>query len=229
MTQREENRLNAKGYSTRDERRLLDALGRGLLKDFPNPERSGCPGSEVLKRIASRTMPLDEAGKWLDHLGSCSPCYGDFSEFRKLHELRQKRNLLAIAASILVVGGIAGWVLLQRHNEPLVAQTVVLDLRNRSVARDTEPIPTEPPLEIPRNASHLDIYLPLGSSDGAYELRISTPKGTILFSGKGVAKVEQGATRLQIEVNILSAGHDLYVLQLQKAGSGWASYPLRIK
>src|SRR5256885_11760870 len=51
---KEESRLNAKGYSTRDERRLLDALGRGLLKDFPNPGRSGCPGPDVLKRIADR-------------------------------------------------------------------------------------------------------------------------------------------------------------------------------
>ena len=207
----------------------MGALGRGLLKEFPNPERRGCPGPEVLRRIASRTMPLNEAEKWLDHLGSCSPCYSDFSEFRKVQELRRKRNFLAIAASILVVVGIAGWVLFQRHNEPLVAQTVVLDLRNRSVARDTEPLPTEPPLEIPRNASHLDIYLPLGSSDGPYELRISTRKGNTLFSGKGVAKVEQGATQLQIEVDLSSAGHDSYVLQLQKAGSGWASYPLRIK
>jgi len=221
--------LDAKGYSARKEQRLLDALGRGLLKEFPNPERSGCPGADVLKRIASRTMPLNEAEKWLDHLGSCSPCYGDFSEFRRVHELRQKRALFAIAASILLAAGIAGWVLLQRHNEPLVAQTVVLDLRNRSVARDTEPLPTEPALEIPRNASHLDIYLPLGSSDGPYELRISTRKGTTLFSGKGVAKVEQGATHLQVEVDLSSAGHDLYVLQLQKTGSGWASYPLRIK
>ena len=145
MTLKEESRLNAKGYSTGDERRLLDALGRGLLKDFPNPERSGCPGPDVLKKIASRTMPLDEAEKWLDHLGSCSPCYSDFSEFRKSHELRKKRILLAIAASILVVAGIAGWVLLQRHNESLVAQTAVLDLRNRSLPRGTEANPVESP------------------------------------------------------------------------------------
>src|SRR5882724_12791357 len=134
-----ERRLNAKGYSARDERRLLDALGRGLLKEFPNPERRGCPGADILKRIASRTMSLDEAEMWLDHLGSCSPCYGDFSRFRKAHESGRRRTVLAIAASVLVAAGIAGWFLLQRHNEALVAQTVVLDLRNRSVARDTEP------------------------------------------------------------------------------------------
>ena len=53
--------LNEKGYSARDERRVMDALGRGLLKEFPNPERTGCPGTDVLKRIASRRMPLDRS------------------------------------------------------------------------------------------------------------------------------------------------------------------------
>lgn len=155
--------MNAKGFSAREEQRLLDALGRGLLKEFPNPERNGCPGADVLKRIASRTMSLDEAEKWLDHLGSCSPCYSDFSEFRKSHELRQKRKLLAIAASILVVAGIAGWVLLQRHHETLVAQTAVLDLRTRSVPRGTEQNPVEPPLMVNRAAAHWNIFLPFGS------------------------------------------------------------------
>jgi hypothetical protein len=221
--------LNAKGYSTRDERRLLDALGRGLLKEFPNPERTGCPGADVLKRIACRTMPLNEAGKWLDHLGSCSPCYSDFSRFRKVHEFRRRRTVLAIAASVLVAAGIAGWFLLQRHNESLIAQTVVLDLRNRSRARGTEPLPDELPLEIPRTVSHLEIYLPLGSTDGSYDLRVSTLHGLLLFSGKGVARIEQGATLLPVDVNLRSVDPALYVLQVQQNGSGWNSYPLRIK
>ena len=61
-----ESDLNAKGYSERDEKRILDALGRGLLKEFPNPDRAGCPGSDVLRKIASHEMPLPEAEKWLE-------------------------------------------------------------------------------------------------------------------------------------------------------------------
>src|SRR5947209_799769 len=135
----------------------------------------------MLKRIASRKMPLTEAETWLDHLGSCSPCYGDFSQFRRVYELRRRRTLLAVAASILIAAGIAGWVLLQKHNESLVAQTAVLDLRNRSVSRGTEPNPAEPPLEITRTVSRLNIYLPLGSSEGSYEVRIVTPSSEPLM------------------------------------------------
>ena len=70
------------GYTTREGERILDALGRGLLWEFPNPSRTGCPPAEVLRSIASHNMPLTEAEKWLDHLCSCSPCYRDFCKFR---------------------------------------------------------------------------------------------------------------------------------------------------
>src|SRR6516164_9127914 len=40
--------LDGKGYSARDEKRILDVLGRGLLREFPNPSRTGCPGPAVL-------------------------------------------------------------------------------------------------------------------------------------------------------------------------------------
>jgi hypothetical protein len=204
-------------------------LGRGLLKDFPNPERIGCPGAEVLKRIAAHEMPLSEAERWLDHLGSCSPCYADFKRLQTAHESRQRRMVLAVAAGILLVVAVTGWTLLHKRSETLSAQTAVLDLRDRSIARGAEPNPGEPPLEISRGVSHLKIYLPLGSSDGDYEVRILGSQDRVLFSTNGIASTQQGLTSLAVDVNLSSASPGLYVLQLRKADSGWASYPLRVK
>ena len=226
---KEESRLNAKGYSTRDERRLLDTLGRGLLKEFPNPERSGCPGADVLKRIASRTMPLNEAEKWLDHLGSCSPCYGDFSEFRRAYESRRNRTLLAIAASILVAACIGGWFLLQKHTEGLMAQTAVLDLRNRSAVRGTEPNPEEQPLEVSRSTSHWNIYLPLGSSEGSYEIRIVTETGGLLLAATGDAKLVSGIASLHVDVNPQSGSPGRYKLEIRKHAGEWNSFPVLLR
>jgi hypothetical protein len=209
--------------------RILDALGRGLLKEFPNPERTGCPGSDVLKRIASHEMSLPEAEKWLDHLTSCSPCYGDFSRFQAAHQRRRTQRLLALAASILIAIGIAGWVLLQKHNESLVAQTAVLDLRNRSIPRGTEPNPAEPPLEINHAATHWNIYLPLGSSEGQYDIRIVTPTGEIVFAAGGTAKLIDQITSLQIPASLSSSRSGRYVLQIRKTGSEWNSYSLLLR
>lgn len=218
--------LNEKRYSERDEKRILDALGRGLLTEFPNPNRTGCPGAEVLKKIASHEMPLSEAGKWLDHLTSCSPCYRDFSQLQAGYRSRRTRTILAIAASILVVAGIAGWILLSKQHEPLVAQTAVLDLRNRSVPRGGEPNPDEQPLEVSRAVRHLNVYLPLGSVEGPYELRIATAAGSAVFATKGDASLKGGVTSIEAVVDLSSAPSGRYVLQVRKPDSEWNSYPL---
>jgi len=222
-------RLNTKGYSESDEKRILDVLNRGLLMEFPNPDRVGCPGSDVLKKIVSHEVTLSEAEKWLDHLGSCSPCYRDFLQVQAGYRRRRMQTVLAIAASILIVAGVAGWVLLLNQSKPTATATIVLDLRNRSVPRGPESNPAEPPLEIGRNVSRLEIYLPLGSGDGAYELSIRSHDGNSAFNGSGTAKVDEGITSLSAEINLSSASPGLYLLQLRKVGSAWNSYPLQVR
>jgi hypothetical protein len=221
--------LNAKGYSERDEKRILDALGRGLLKEFPNPERAGCPSSDVLKRIASHEMPLTEAEKWLGHLTSCSPCYGDFSQFQAAYQSRRTRTLLAIAASILIVVCLAGWALFLRHNESLVAQTAIVDLRNRSIPRGTEPNPAEPPLEINRAATSWNIYLPLGSSEGPYDVRVITQSGESVMTASSSAKLADQITSLKLTVSLSLTRPGRYTLQLRGRDLEWNSYAMLLR
>jgi hypothetical protein len=221
--------LNVKGYSERDEKRILDALGRGLLKEFPNPDRAGCPGSDVLMRIASHAMPLAEAEKWLDHLTSCSPCYRDFSELQAGYRHRRMQTILAIAASILVVVGVAGWALFFKQKGPPVVQTAVLDLRNRSVPRGGEANPGEQPLEVSRTVKRLNVYLPLGSAEGPYELRIATTTGSAIFTTNGVASLKNGVTSMEAALDLSSAPSGQYVLQIRRPNSERNSYPLLLR
>ncbi len=224
-----ESGLNAKGYSERDEKRILDALGRGLLKEFPNPDRAGCPGSGVLKRIASHEMTLAEAEKWLDHLTSCSPCYLDFSQFQAAYQRRRTRALFAIAASILIVVCLAGWAFFLRHSKSVVAQTAVLDLRNRSIPRGGEPNLVEQPLELGRGVRHLTVYLPLGSAEGPYELRIATTAGGMVFATRGFASLKDGVTSIQAVVDLSSASSGQYVFQFRRSNSEWNAYALMLR
>jgi len=226
---KEERLLNAKGYSERDERRILDALGRGLLKEFPNPDRAGCPGPEVLKRIASHEMPLAEAEKWLDHLTSCSPCYRDFSELQAGYRQRRMQTVLAIAASILIVVGVAGWALFFKQKGSAGVQTAVLDLRNGSVPRGGEANPGEQPLEVSRGVKHLIVYLPLGSAEGSYELRIAATGGSAVFATSGVASLKDGVTSIQADADLSSVSPGQYVFQVRRPDSEWNSYPLLLR
>ena len=208
---------------------MLGVLGRGLQDEFPNPERIGCPGREIVAAIAAHKMPLSQAESYLDHLTSCSPCYRDFLQLQREHRQRRTRMIFAVAASVLIVAAIATWAAIRGHDNVQVAQSVVVDLRNHSMARGTEPLPSEPPLEISRSVSHLDIYLPLGSSDGPYDFRISTTRGEVLRTGSGFAKVQEGITALPVDVNLSSVSPDLYILQIRKVGSEWNSYSLRLR
>jgi len=174
-------------------------------------------------------MPLDQAEKWLDHLGSCSPCYSDFSEFRKSHELRKKRTLLAIAASILIVAGLAGWALFPKQKKPLVTETAMLDLRNRSIPRGTEPNPAEPPLAVNRAAAHWSIFLPFGSNDGPYDIRLLAGSGELLVSTKADAKLTDGVAVIQISVDLSSRSPGQCVLRLTRNGAQESSYVVELR
>jgi hypothetical protein len=174
-------------------------------------------------------MSLAQAEPWLNHITSCSPCYRDFSQFREAYQRRRNLTLLAVAASILVVASIGGWALVQRHRGAQLAQTAVLDLRNRSVARGNQPVPNEPPLEVSRIVSRLDIYLPIGSSEGPYDIRILTPSGTPVLTASGIAKLKDHITSLQVAVSLSSAHPGRYILQIRRAGLEWNSYPLLLR
>lgn len=171
---------------------------------------------------------MSKAEPYLDHLTSCSPCYRDFLQLQAQYRQRRTRMIFAVAASVLIVAALATWIVIRRHDSQLLAQSAVIDLRDRSTARGTEPPPNEPPIEIGRNVSQLDVYLPLGSSDGPYDIRIVTAQGEAVFTGAGVAKVREGITSLTVDAHLSSISPGPYTLQLRKFGSEWNSFPLRV-
>lgn len=172
-------------------------------------------------------MPLADAEKWLDHLGSCSPCYRDFSQLRAAYRQRRTRRILAAAASVLIVVGLTTWAILSQHNTGRIA--AVVDLRDRSIARGTEPPLTESALQLPRNVAHLDIYLPLGSSDGPYDLRITSLRNELFFSGTREANLNSGLTVLRVDIGTSIAKPGDYLLQIRKHDSEWVSFSVQVR
>ena len=102
--------LSSESQSNAADKRLLDILRQGLATEFPNPERIGCPGNSLLKGIAQGKVSLTEAEPWLDHLGSCSPCFQEFKEFRQQSAIQRRRALILgghCCCSALRGGGMA--------------------------------------------------------------------------------------------------------------------------
>ena len=83
--------------------RFLNVLNRELAEGFPNPNRIGCPDSEFLHRLAHHQIPIPEIDPWIDHLGSCSECFGDFTRLKLASRTRRRRFILYGAAACIVL------------------------------------------------------------------------------------------------------------------------------
>ena len=60
--------------------RLQRAVQEAILRDYPNPEKIGCPGSAVIREVAFREELTKDAA-W-EHITHCSPCYAEFLQFK---------------------------------------------------------------------------------------------------------------------------------------------------
>lgn len=212
-----------------EEKRILDLLSRGLSQDFPNPQRVGCPDSAMLKGIALHKVPLADADPWLDHFSSCSPCFQEFTQFRKqaLDQRRQTQMWLAAAAMVLLA--VAGWFWLRSRPQVQTATVVVLDLRGRSTVRgENLPKTSRPPLDVPRNAKTLSLELPIGSNEGAYDVVLLDPSGAELFRTSATAKLEDHIVVLRAAVDLGGISPGSYFLGLRQQGTERMRFPVRL-
>jgi hypothetical protein len=212
-----------------EEKRMLDLLSRGLSQDFPNPQRVGCPDSAMLKGIALHKVPLAEADPWLDHFSSCSPCFQEFTQFRKQAVDGRRRAQLWLAAAAVLLFAVAGWLWVHSRPSVQTAATVVLDLRERSVSRGENSADTKQfALEIPRTAKHLVIDLPIGSKEGNYDLALLNEAGNELSRATGIATLEDHIVILRAEIDIRNLSPGLYFLSVRQPGAEWSRYQTRV-
>jgi hypothetical protein len=135
--------------------------------------------------------------------------------------------VLAAAASVLIVLGLATWAMLRQGHQQVIA--AVVDLKDRSLPRGTASPQNESPIEISRSASRLEIYLPLGSSEGLYDVRVASTEGESVSSGSANATIEGSATVLLVDLQPRLPETGSYVLQIRKSPSEWASFPMRLR
>jgi hypothetical protein len=207
----------------------LDLLDRGLAQEFPNPGRAGCPDSAVLRGIAHRTIPLSQADQWLNHLGSCSPCFHDFRKFQAEAARRRRRMPMALAAAavIIIVIGALFWV---RTPRPTQSATITIDLRERSISRGENPTHTgQPPLELSHLTRHLVLDLPIGSREGNYEVALLGGGGRQIRSTTGIAQFENHTVILRADIDLAGVSPGLYILGIRQIGLDWTRYPVRVR
>jgi len=98
--------------SRQEEKELLRSGEDVLRSDFPNPERLGCPGAEILRTLASRSqsLTLTDRSRYLDHMTCCSPCFSEFSAFVDQARHRKRLAVVGLCAVLLLTLGLTAWL-----------------------------------------------------------------------------------------------------------------------
>jgi hypothetical protein len=155
-----------------------------------------------LQRVARHQVPIPEIDPWLDHLGSCSECYGTFNRLRLASRARRRFILYGAAACIVLASAGLLWRQLSRGREistPVasVAATnpaVVTgdrggreDVANtgadrkpfevtlnltRSATRGEKSTNASQLIRVPARLLECRMTLPLGSSEGLYYVQV---------------------------------------------------------
>jgi hypothetical protein len=89
-----------------EDRQVLQLLNRELAEEFPTPDRAGCPDSGFLQRVARHQVPISEIDTWIDHLGSCSECFGEFNRLKAASGARRRRVILYAATACIVLASV---------------------------------------------------------------------------------------------------------------------------
>src|SRR2546427_3284837 len=259
--------MTGKKRTRRQSRAFFRALQSVVLTHFPNPERRDCPGTSVLRAIATKNISMRDPA--IEHVGRCSPCFAELTEMRR--DLQRRKLLWATgtaAAAVVLLALLVGYFALPRLNKPAQEEatqrgpsdlrkstvqsgeptsaagtaskipvpqpkysTVLVDLRNASATRTIEPSPSTstPPIEIPRGLLALTIEFPIGSAAGPYEMEIRKPNQPPLRVAKGEAKIEDGITKLIINIDTSSIQPGEYEFGWRPVDFTWRHHPILIR
>lgn len=223
--------------------RLQQTIQESILRDYPNPERKGCPGSETIRALAADRLTRETSAEW-EHVTHCSPCYREYlNSIEELRQKRRRRNRVVLAGGIagLCVLGLAVWRLAWTPTVPgpqppdVVQQpsavrepeavAAVLNLESLSATRGGSGSPKagDEIQRLPRRRLQLSIFLPIGSKAGPYDVQIiseSSPTSP-LVSQSGEARIVDGLTRLEITLDLSALEPGTYLLATRHVGSSW--------
>ena len=219
-----------------------DPIEELLLRAYPNPERKGCPGPEVIRALASKAVPPEDAA-W-EHIWKCSPCFAEFKELRDARRrneraVRRKRNIYSAAAAAIIlvcIGAALAAFFLNRpravRQQGAIAEkpaktpaypAAVLNLEGVSTTRSAEKNTGRGPVQIqtlPRRAVDLTVYLPRGSEDGQYQLEFLNGRDEVLLSSTAQAVIARGLTEFSTPLDLTKFASGTYTVRSRRLPDG---------
>lgn len=212
-----------------------DEIDEIFARANPNPERTGCPDSDVLRSAARKALPIDHPV--FEHLAGCSSCYQEFRQFQQPVRV-PSRVRPALAAAAVVLMAVAG-VTYFGHNHGIglpsdpqtdaATQSVLIDYRGESTTRSEAGDPARKSVTVPRARLEATILLPVGSEPGQYELRLVDGAKRARLAKEVSAPLKDFAVRVAVNLDLRALPSGAYTLEIRRPGEDWDPHPLVIQ
>ncbi len=222
-------------------KRISGAIQETILRNYPNPERRGCPGSAVVREVAGR-RELIEDEHW-QHITHCSPCYTEFLTYKDYWRRRRARwrdpRVIgsALAAIVAVLAGTyyfthRGWSPTRPSQiAALVYKPAVLNFKYKSGNRGGGGGPeadSQTPL-LPRERLDLTIILPFGSEAGSYDVQFQGSGHRALISSAATARIDHGDTLVHVKWDLTKYPAGRYIVAWRQRPFGWATAEIIVR
>ena len=231
------------------------ALGKKYSSGaFPNPDREGCPSRSTLRAMAHRDRRLTLNDLPVSHVVSCSPCFQEYTQLRRAAALIRGIQLVAASLVVLAVVFVAARYVRDYSDgryEPSISQekrtdpqtplatkrppatapfSLKVDLASFSPTRGEE-AKTESgkKIHLPRKSLRVNFLLPFGMEPGEYSVRLQGSNGDPLADTRAVARMNDGVTSLEVDLDLVSAPQGSFTLMIRPPGLSWRRYPVVVE
>jgi len=212
-----------------------DEIDEVFARANPNPTRAGCPGKDVVRSAARRSLPIDHPV--FEHLAACSACYQEFRQLQQPVRVssRVRPALAAAAVVLLAVAGVTyfgrnGVIGLPSGTQPNAAiQPLLIDYRGDSTTRSETGDPLPKSVTVPRANVVATILLPVGSEPGQYELRLLDGAKRSRLAKEASGDLKDFAVRVDINLDLRSLPSGAYTLEIRRSGEEWDPHPLVLR
>ncbi|MBV9084134.1 MAG: hypothetical protein JOZ62_15770 [Acidobacteriaceae bacterium] len=104
-----------------------------------------------------------------------------------------------------------------------------LDLSDDALRSDSSQATREPHHELSREHVQVSVVLPFGSPPGSYQFGLFRPDQIPLITTGGNAEVSQGATILDVEIDLTRYPAGQYLVGLKRDAGDWAFHRLTLR
>jgi hypothetical protein len=225
------------------------ALGKTNSKTaFPNPNREGCPDRTRLRAMARRDRSLTLKDLPVSHVVSCSPCFREYTRFRRILLLVRASQVTAALLAVFAIGLLAvrlvrnsprdqsnssqvkPLVVVEQTPHPIEPVPIRVDLASFSPTRgDDAKDDSGNKVHFPQKLIRVIFLLPVGMEPGEYAIRLQDSSGQVFAEQRAQGRINAGTTSLEVKIDLSGASPGTFTLMVQPPGLSWRKFPVVVE